>query len=449
MGGDERSGEASGARPGPPRRRWRRHAIAAVAGLLFVEASAFALYWARNGEPLSIGALQSWRERIAAGERAEGNLPDADPQDTHETWVTHPYVGYVLDPDREGFLNRDAVLVHGTDEVPPARREDRLVVGLFGGSVAFHLGVDHAELFLEALRGAFPEREVVLVVPATPSWKQPQMLFSLQWLALRGYRFDLVVELDGFNECVGAAANHRYYRVNAAYPPNYRAFVASKAEGPEYLAAAGELVLLDRGRRERAAWLAGSPLRFSLTANLLWSTFDQGDQARMGELREALLELSAPTSRRYGQRGPVDELGDTEDDPGPLYDELGRVWLESNRHMARLARGIGAELAVFLQPNQYLTGTKPLSAWEREEALSIPHFGAIVRGCYPGLVARGAALEGEGIAFEDLTGIYAEHEETLYRDACCHMNEDGNRILGEVIAQRLRARFEPAGAETR
>ncbi|HJL18182.1 MAG TPA: hypothetical protein RMH99_21135 [Sandaracinaceae bacterium LLY-WYZ-13_1] len=427
-------------------RRTARHVTAILWGLVFVELAAWGLYWFRNGEPMPLEELTMARRHLAEGGRVEQPLPEADPQDTHDDWVTHPYIGYVLDPEPDDRLNDDVVYVVGTSEQPPSRREDRLIVGLFGGSVGFHLGFDFTEIFRNALADEYPDREIVLVVAATPSWKQPQMLFSLQWLALRGYEYDVVVEVDGFNECVGATANHIYYGVNAAYPPNYRAFVASKAEGPDYMAAAGEIDMIHRRRRERAGWLIG-PLVYSPTANLVWSTWDQGQQHRLEMLRTRLVELVSPDVRRYGQRGPVDELGDRRGDRGPLYDELARVWLESNLHMGRLARAMGADLVVFLQPNQYhLDGQKPFSAWEREHARSTPRFGRWVRGCYPRLIDAAPALEEADIGFEDLTPIFADEPATVYRDACCHYNERGNRRLAAAIAEALRRRG--AGLDT-
>ncbi|MEQ9078657.1 MAG: hypothetical protein RLP09_32625 [Sandaracinaceae bacterium] len=425
----------------PPKRRWARHAVAALAGIVFVEAAAFGLYWVRRGQPMSPGALAETRAEIAARELGEVTLPQADREDTHAKWATHPYVGYVLDPTVESWLTPDGTSVWGADDVPPALGPERYVVGLFGGSVAFLMGSDHHEALRDALQPLAPGRQVVLVVAATPSWKQPQSLFSLEWLALRGYAFDLVIELDGFNEIAGAGANHQYHGVHTAYPYNWRAFMASSAEGPDYLAAAGEATLLSEARRGRARWMNDSGLGWSPTANLVWWTLDERDAARLGALLERLATLSSRDHQSYGQRGPAEDFGDHARDLGPLVRELASTWARSNQRMAEQATRDGAAFALFLQPNQYVPESKPFTDDEEAETRVSDSLARVVPAGYPALQAEGARLEREhGVAFEDLTGIYRETRERVYEDWCCHVNARGNALLIEAIAARLTAR---------
>ncbi len=40
-----------------------------------------------------------------------------------------------------------------------------------------------------------------------------------------------------------------------------------------------------------------------------------------------------------------------------------------------------------------------------------------------------------GVRFLDLTDSFQGVEESIYADSCCHINEAGNRILGERIAR--------------
>ena len=45
--------------------------------------------------------------------------------------------------------------------------------------------------------------------------------------------------------------------------------------------------------------------------------------------------------------------------------------------------------------------------------------------------------EGDGFHYFDLTGIFAANAETLYADACCHLNERGNELLAAAMVERL------------
>ena len=42
-----------------------------------------------------------------------------------------------------------------------------------------------------------------------------------------------------------------------------------------------------------------------------------------------------------------------------------------------------------------------------------------------------------GVRFHDLTRIFENHPETIYRDTCCHVNQRGNELLGEAIAEAI------------
>ena len=102
--------------------------------------------------------------------------------------------------------------------------------------------------------------------------------------------------------------------------------------------------------------------------------------------------------------------------------------------MHLLCQGMGIEYYHFLQPNQYVPDSKPLSAEEVADAwrANHPYRTPALEG-YPRLVRYGRRLRRNGIAFHDLTGIFRERPETLYRDTCCHLNQAGNTLLAEAI----------------
>ncbi len=39
--------------------------------------------------------------------------------------------------------------------------------------------------------------------------------------------------------------------------------------------------------------------------------------------------------------------------------------------------------------------------------------------------------------FVDLTRIFADVRETIYRDACCHYNRTGNEMIAERMAREI------------
>lgn len=123
--------------------------------------------------------------------------------------VPHPFLGYVYNPR----FNPAAMLAFHSvpasdwgflDDKAPLRApsHSEVVIGIFGGSVAFWFSVKGVDAMLQEL-GALPElrgKRLVVVRTALGAFKQPQQLMTLNYLLALGGHFDIVVNLDGFNE---------------------------------------------------------------------------------------------------------------------------------------------------------------------------------------------------------------------------------------------------------
>jgi hypothetical protein len=62
---------------------------------------------------------------------------------------------------------------------------------------------------------------------------------------------------------------------------------------------------------------------------------------------------------------------------------------------------------------------------------------------YPLLRAEGARLASQGVAFQDLTDLFATIQQPLYVDDCCHVSAKGSDMMGEAIGRALVARLVP------
>jgi hypothetical protein len=92
-----------------------------------------------------------------------------------------------------------------------------------------------------------------------------------------------------------------------------------------------------------------------------------------------------------------------------------------------------------LQPNQYLQGTKPIGAVEA--AIALDEKSPMCHGVRAGLPlmqAKASVLTEAGVEFTDLTRVFAEHPEPIYKDACCHVELEGDLILARAIAARIK-----------
>lgn len=417
------------------RSRWRplgRWLLALVVGLLSLEAAS---HVALRTLPAADADADAGATAAAAsdGEDARRERLRAALLESNRT--LHPYLGLVRSLRRNaGPGGADWIAEHGfrgAGEVFFEPSEDRLVVAVLGGSVAALLVHESGQVLAEGLSAAprFDGREVVLVNLARGAYKQPQQLMALNYLLVLGLHFDLVVNLDGFNE-VALPPLNRAKGVNPFFPSVWELGVRG-LDDPEEQAGAGEILYLRARRAERGQRFRGSPRRWSRALTLIERMADRRLARRLANRQRELLQTPPSGDRDFAASGPRREFGSDEE----MYRELARVWRRGSLQMGRLCSGLGIEYFHFLQPNQYVPGSKPLSRRERSRFFrdDHPYRGGVVAG-YPILRAEGERLRAAGVGFHDLTDLFADVGDTLYADDCCHLNDDGNRILASRLA---------------
>ncbi len=313
---------------------------------------------------------------------------------------------------------------------------ERFVVGIFGGSVADQLAVLAGDALREALstRLALEPDAVVVMNLGSGAYKQPQQLMTLAQMQVLGVEFDLVVNIDGFNEVVfggsdARSGHHPLFPSRAHWAVTVE--LARALPTDEQLERAGRMAAL-RQRAHSAAELVSeeSVLRHSALAR---ATSQALHRHYLAQARSIEQELQTTAARP--EASPIAAL------PHPClarrdgcWDLVLDLWERSSWLMHELAQRNGATYLHVLQPALDVRDGKPLSD---EEQRSVRRGStlerALVRAGYPLLRKRGAELARRGVAFRDLSRIFAEHAETIYVDGCCHFNLRGNRILAETI----------------
>jgi hypothetical protein len=433
-------------RAGPSRRR-----AVLFAALLAVLTFALGEVAARAGLRLLDGHWGG-RERWTTERRAVGQDPsDAAPANPDESdaaqsaspersTVVHPFFGFTRDPSVsnrwwevtvDGFFARKKPL-------PDPGTGERIRIAVLGGSVANHFAFGGwPKLAAEISRATgLPRAAIPVTSLAMGGYKQPQQLNIIAHHLARGDRFDVVINLDGFNELVLPFDNLRA-GLAPGYPVNWRPLVGGlpDVDGQKRV---GELAFLD-GLRARRAGLCSGPLGGSALCHLVWRLRDRPLASRQRGLRAGLGDQPAATGDdrwHFESQGPLPrELGRE-----ARYAELVAYWRRASLQIDAMSRAHGIRYFHFLQPNQYLPGSKPLSAEERRTAFDPEiHHRAIIESAYPLLRTEGMRLRAEGVRFHDLTQIFTAVEETLYSDPCCHLNVRGNELLGEAIGRIVAA----------
>ncbi len=142
--------------------------------------------------------------------------------------VLHPYLGYVYDPTRNskgltshhgGFSVSDYGFIDDHSPFYKAKK-DSVVIGIFGGSVAFFFSVFGVDSLVQQLESSpfFKDKDIEIVRLALGAYKQPQQLLALTYLLSLGAHFDVVINLDGFNEVALPSAENIPNKVSPFFP---------------------------------------------------------------------------------------------------------------------------------------------------------------------------------------------------------------------------------------
>jgi len=422
---------------------------ALLVSLTLLEVGTRLVHRVREGEAFPGDTL---RERLAPSADPDRVLAVAGPPDGRRgvvlsNKVLHPYLWYVLDRDAAGERPVNRFGFPGPDPLSPSD-PDALRVAIAGGSVALQLFDNGGDALARALSAvpAFAGRRVELVALTAAGYKQPQQLMALAWFLSLGARFDVVVNLDGFNEVVLPVSDNAPNGIHPAFPRSWDFYQAKALDADQIAHAAETRRLLDEQRRWRS-WLGTGLASRSAFALTVLGRLDAGIAERIAEHDDAL-RAARRGALGFQATGPFVPYASE----SALFEELVAVWQSSSRQMHHLATASGAHYFHFLQPNQWVKDAKPPSPTEQDQLRVRGTFTprtAVPVG-YPLLGRAGAGLRMEGVAFHSLVRLFQAERRTVYRDTCCHFNRLGietlAREIARLIAQDLEKQGENSGA---
>jgi hypothetical protein len=422
-----------------------------------IELMAWVAYWLTFHEPFSYRALQTSRLVLLRSAKGDKNIDDSTVADEREAWLNswliHPYYGFISNPASSPLVNKFGFL-GPEDQVQPANPHT-IVVALLGGSVAAQLA-SHAYAG-DVLRSeltkisSFRDKELIILNLGNGAFKQPQGLFVVSDLLSRGAHIDVLISLDGFNEIALPEAHGNLANgVSPFYPQHWRQLVDTKLSRGQVDAQARARFISDM-RIWLASVFSGPMLNYSIAANFIWRVADAQISGAVAAYQMLAVERAPidPTSRLSNDQraflGPAFEYQTRRD----LYVDIARNWGRSSALLNNSMTAQGGVYLHFLQPNQYVAGSKRLTEHEMRTAIhpNSPYRRAVEIG-YPYLQAMGEGLRSHGLWFRDLTAVFADVSADLYSDSCCHVNKEGNAILAHAIAEELIARLSNHGTGT-
>jgi hypothetical protein len=269
---------------------------------------------------------------------------------------------------------------------------------------------------------------------------------ALNYALALGGEFDVVLNLDGFNEVASYPANDRPAGVSPLFPTGWQ-YTAVAFPDATVRRLIGQATYLGDARAKWARSCMAAPWRHSVTAGLLWKF---RDRHLNGELTRSALALGGhkPEFLPYCAIGPSYPgqryAGDRE-----MYEDLVAIWKRCSVQLDRICRGHGIQYYHFLQPNQYVAGSKEMGPAERRVAYDANARGkpSVEQG-YPLLRKGGKDLSRRGVRFRDLTMAFAGVKEQTYVDNCCHLNQKGHEALAAEMARLIVETPEPPAGPT-
>ena len=376
------------------------------------------------------GRLFYWHQKTyeLLPETAAGELSDDG---------LHPYFGPLHRPGVRAASNNIGFI--SPYRVPWTKSGgDEFTIGIFGGSVGESFCQHGAARMVERLASHrfFSGRRIVPLCFSHEGYKQPQQLLVLAYFLSIGQHFDLVINIDGFNEVALSTFNRDRGRDISMPSPLHLDPLLDLIAGSALTPAKVEsLAAISRHKTTLNRLAAELPrTRFASAAFVM----DRYYRWTMGRYRAAVAEHAAlpptPAAATVLEVTPPLKARDG----AALYDDIASQWIAASLLMDDMLAGRGVPYLHVLQPNQYHTSRR-FSEAEARVALndSTPFKGSVRQG-YPVLVRSSSRLR-EQEQFFDATAIFDGEPRAVYEDDCCHYNELGNRLLADAIVGRVLA----------
>jgi hypothetical protein len=361
--------------------------------------------------------------------------------------VFHPYLGYTLSKGRVGDYLQGAtwrannlgfqnIVQSGGDyccDYPYSAALGEYLVGVFGGSVGSGFALQ-AQLdgSLAAALSKLPEvggRRVRILNFAQPGFRQPQQLAALSYFQTIGQRFDLVVNIDGFNEVVTSWRNWSE-GVEPSYPADtlWGAWGRQLEQhdipiGDRHFLLAGYHQLAARATRDAAQECWSALCYYGALAAARYHAWREMENRSTAKGRERITLF--PTQAQSSVSGDAD-----------IYGRTAELWRRASMAMANLAAVAGSRYVHVLQPNQWYRAAgdyQPIAADHPYKWVVSP----VNRG-YEALLKEGQELVSKGVLFLDLSLVFSGQDfREVFLDDCCHYTDKGYHAIYGAMAEAL------------
>lgn len=345
--------------------------------------------------------------------------------------ILHPYLGFIHKPDNNynefGFLSQNPVLT---------KTDTTINICLTGGSVAkqlFQFSGDEIKYQVSQIN-EFTGKKINLVLVALGGFKQPQQMLAINYLLSLGAEYNFVINIDGFNEVVLPYADNLPFNLHPSFPRHWNVYSRKSLDKNLAVNFGKQAFLVEQMENHRKKF-SRSLFRFSNFGLFIWKIQDQEIKINFQESEIQMRENLTRADHSTQSNGPGFVFHDTLD----FFSAQVHYWSACSQLMNDLSEKNDFTYFHFLQPNQYVEGSKQLSREELENAYEQGEFNykEAVRIGYPLLSEEGKILVQKQVRFQDLTQIFKHEKKTVYSDKCCHFNKKGYDVIAGKIAEAI------------
>ncbi len=418
--------------------------LAISLGTIFlVELGAYGFFYIKYGQPLPREEIQASLVPFKESEEFQLQTKAGLFETNIREHILHPYLGFIRDFRKNRHIFDDRIIqipVNPFGFFGPSplakKRNGEIRIAITGGSVALQLFLYSRESLIKVLEeiDIFRKQKVEIISLALGGMKQPQQLLAINWFLALGADIDVVINIDGFNEVALPQIENMPEGVYPFYPRQWNVY-AAKSMSEKIIELLSKGVELKKEREELRNLFSKNPFKSSNFFLVIWHSLKNKILNELITIDNKIHVETKANAKSTQEIGPDYLLNSSEQ----VALDFAEFWKNSSRQMNDVLKAKGIEYFHYLQPNQYFKGSKPLSKWERKSVYfpDAAHADPVQTG-YPILIKAGLELNEMGVQFVDLTGIFKNETDTLYKDSCCHYNQIGNDILAKEIGASIK-----------
>ncbi len=336
----------------------------------------------------------------------------------------HPYFGFSYKeylPSDMYFANSEPLF----SKKPNFTDKDSIKILILGGSVAEDLSdndesednfvkknvfFDSKDIFEKVLNNKFKVKRFKVYNASIGGGKQPQQLFKLYYLYFLGEKFDIVINLDGFNEIALSLSENIPLKNYLSYPRNYSRIIETFSTDFKCIKKSNENIL---------------------SYNILPIV----ELYKLYNIRKCHFNISGKPKVHESKFSSVTNFSEQDEDKN--INDILRIWATSSEQIEAFSKLMKFDYIHILQPSHYVKNSKKLSKKEKNDFLAYKKYGDPISKYYHLLSLNDVKIKNK----LDLRFIFKNNEKTLYRDYCCHLNNHGMFIISNYIANNFEQIF--------